>query len=142
MSGRVLASLTMTVVFALFVAQAFLIRREAAVMPFLIGVPALVLSLSQLLVEMRKAASTSEEPIFLPRERSTAIWLLGFVLGVIAFGFAVGAPLLVVGYLMFAVGLRWPAALIGGGLCLAAMYALDKLLNIPLFEGLIIRYLF
>ncbi len=142
MSGRILVSGIMTVVFAVFVGLAFTIHHEAAVMPLLVGVPGLVLSLVQLVIEMRKVAVTADEPIFSPRERSIAIWLLGFVLAIIAFGFDVGATVLVAAYLWLAVGARPLGAAIGGGLCLATMYVLDHLLNIPLFQGLIFHHLF
>ena|SRR6476620_2521353 len=95
MSGRILVSGTMTVFFAVFVGLAFTIHHEAAVMPLLVGVPGLVLSLVQLAIEMRKVTVIADEPIFSPRERSIAIWLLGFVLAIIAFGFDFGATVLV-----------------------------------------------
>jgi hypothetical protein len=142
MKGRASASLTMVVLFAAFVGQALFFRREAAVMPLLIGVPGLILSLAQLIIDIRKTGRPEDEPILSAPERTIMLWLLGFVLGIIAFGFVIGASLLVAAYLIFVAGERWLAAAAGGTLCLAAMYGLERLLNIPLFEGLVIQYLF
>lgn len=142
MSGRMATSLVMTVLFAVFVGQAIFFRREAAIMPLLIGLPGIVLSIAQFVIELRNAGKAEDGPIFSGRERMIMLWLSGFVLGTIAFGFTIGAPLLVAAYLLFPAGERRLVALMGGGLCLAGMYGLDRLLNIPLFEGLVIQYLF
>jgi hypothetical protein len=142
MSRRASASLAMVVLFTIFVVQAFFFRREAAVMPLLIGLPGLMLSLAQLVIDIRKAGKAEDEPIFSAPERAIMLWLAGFVLGIIAFGFVVGATLLVAAYLVFVAGERRLVAATGGALCLAAMYGLERLLNIPLFEGLVIQYLF
>lgn len=142
MSGRVATSLVMSALFTVFVAQALFFRREAAIMPMLIGLPGLVLSFAQLIIDIRKAGAAEEGPIFSERERMIMLWLTGFVLGVIAFGFVIGAPLLVAAYLLFPAGERLLPAVMGGGLCLAGMYGLERLLNIPVFEGLVIQYLF
>jgi hypothetical protein len=142
MSRRASASLAMVVLFAIFVSQALFFRREAAVMPLLIGLPGLILSLAQFIIDLRKAGKAEDEPIFSAAERTIMLWLSGFVLGIIALGFVAGAPLLVAAYLIFVAGERWLVAAAGGALCLASMYGLDRLLNIPLFEGLVIQYLF
>ena len=142
MRGRAWASLTMAVLFAGFVGQALFFRREAWVMPLLVGLPGLVLSLAQFVIDVRKAGKAEDEPLFSAPERTIMLWLSGFVLGIVAFGFIVGASLLVAAYLVLVAREHWPVAAAGGTLCLAAMYGLDRLLNIPLFEGLVMQYLF
>jgi hypothetical protein len=139
-NGRIVTSLAMVVLFAFFVAQAFFFGHEAAVMPLLVGVPGLILSLAQLVVEMR-ATGHGGEPILSSREWSIMLWIAGFTLGVIAFGFVLGAPLLLAAYLYFVAGERLPITIAGGTLCLAVMNGFEHLLHIPLFEGLVIHYL-
>ena len=141
-NGRIVTSLAMVVLFAFFVAQAFFFHREAAVMPLLVGLPGLVLSLVQLVVEIRAHRGGNEdEPIISGRERTIMLWIAGFTLGVIAFGFILGAPLLLAAYLYFVSGERLTATVAGGALCLAVMLGLERLLHIPLFEGLAMHYL-
>jgi hypothetical protein len=143
MNGRIATSLAMVVLFAFFVAQAFFFRHEAAVMPLLVGLPGLILSLAQLIVEMRAhGGGNKDEPIISGQQRTIMLWIAGFTLGVIAFGFVLGAPLLLAAYLYFAAEERLGIAVAGGVLCLALMYGLEHLLHIPLFEGLVIHYLF
>ena len=140
--GRILTSLTMAVLFGFFIAQAFFFRRDAAVMPLLVGLPGFILSLTQLIIEIRtRGEGNEEEPILSGRERTIMLWIAGFTLGVIAFGFILGAPLLLAAYLLFVAEEHWSMAAMGGALCLAVMVGLERLLHIPLFEGLVIHYL-
>jgi hypothetical protein len=140
-NGRIVTCLILTALFAAFVGQAFFFRHEAAVMPLLIGLPGVILCLAQLTIELRRAGKASDEPIFSTTEGMIVLWLSGFVLGVIALGFVVGTPLLVAAYLFFVAHERRLVAVLGAGLCLAAMYGLERALNIPLFEGLVVHYL-
>ena len=140
-TGRIVTSLAMVVLFAFFVAQAFFFRHEAAVMPLLVGLPGFILSLVQLIVEIRAHAGRNEDkPIISGPEGTIMLWLAGFTLGVIAFGFVLGAPLLLAAYLYFVAGERLAVSVLGGGLCVAVMLGLERLLHIPLFEGLVIHY--
>lgn len=142
MNGRIMTSLAMVVLFAFFVAQAYFFRHEAAVMPLLVGWPGFVLSLVQLIVEIRAhGGGREDQPIISGRERTIMLWIAAFTLGVIAFGFVLGAPLLLAAYLYFVAGERQAVAVAGGALCLAVMLGLERLLHIPLFEGLAVHYL-
>ncbi len=143
MNGRILTSLAMALIFAFFIAQAFFFRREAAIMPLLVGLPGLMLSLVQFASEIRAQGSgPPDEPVLSGRERTIMLWLSGFTLGVVGFGFVLGAPLLLAAYLHFVARERPLVAVLGGLLCLAVMMGLERLLHIPLFEGLAIHYLF
>lgn len=142
-NGRIVTSLVMTLVFTLFVIQALSFRHEAAVMPLLVGLPGLVLSLVQLFIEVRAGAARADDsPVASTREMTIMLWIAGFTLGVIGFGFVLGAPVLLAAYLYFVAAERLPVAALGGLLCLAVMAGLERLLNIPLFEGLAFHYLF
>ena len=139
-NGRVVTSLAMVLIFTAFVLWAFTFRREAALMPLLAGVPGLVLSVIQLITELRTRASNGDAPPLLqPGELSIILWIAGFTLGVIAF--VLGAPLLLAAYLYFVSAERLAVAVAGGLSCLAVMEGLERLLHIPLFEGLVLHYL-
>jgi len=141
-NGRIVTSLAMAILFGFFVVQAFFFRHEAAVMPLLVGLPGFILSLAQLIAEIRAHGDRNEvEPIISGPEGTIMLWIAGFTLGVIAFGFVLGAPLLLAGYLYFVADERLAISLLGGGFCLAVMLGLERLLHIPLFEGLMIHYL-
>jgi len=141
-NGRVVTSLAMVLIFTAFVLWAFTFRREAALMPLLAGVPGLVLSVIQLITELRTRASNGDAPPLLQLgELSIILWIAGFTLGVIAFGFVLGAPLLLAAYLYFVSAERLAVAVAGGLSCLAVMEGLERLLHIPLFEGLVLHYL-
>lgn len=141
-NGGVVTSLVMVLIFTAFVLWAFTFRREAAVMPLLAGLPGLVLSLIQLITELRMRASHGDGPPLLQAgELNIILWISGFTLGVVAFGFVAGAPLLLAAYLYFVAAERLPVAIMGGLSCLAVMAGLERLLHIPLFEGLVLYYL-
>jgi hypothetical protein len=139
-NGRIVTSLAMVMLFGFFVVQAFFFRHEAAMMPLLVGLPGFILSLAQLIVEIRANGGNEDEPIISGPERTIVLWIAGFTLGVIAFGFVLGAPLLLAAYLYFFAGERLAISVLGGGLCVAVMLGLERLLHLPLFEGLVIHY--
>jgi hypothetical protein len=91
---------------------------------------------------LRAGAGHADEPALLaPRELFIMLWIAGFTLGIVAFGFVLGAPLLLAAYLHFVSAERMPVAVAGAVLCLAVMAGLERLLHIPLFEGLVLHYL-
>ena len=71
-----------------------------------------------------------------------ASWLLAFIVCIAALGFSIGSPPLVAGYLYFVAKERLPTALIASVFCFAFMYGLfEKVMNMQLFEGLLLQYL-
>jgi hypothetical protein len=139
-NGRIVTSLAMVMLFGFFVVQAFFFRHEAAMMPLLVGLPGFILSLAHLIVEIRANGGNEDEPIISGPEGTIMLWIAGFTLGVIALGFVLGAPLLLAAYLYFVAGERLAISVLGGGLCVAVMLGLERLLHLPLFEGLVIHY--
>ena len=139
-NGRIVTSLAIVMLFGFFVVQALFFRHEAAVMPLLVGLPGFILSLAQLIVEIRANGGNEDEPIISGPEGMIMLWIAGFTLGVIALGFVLGAPLLLAAYLYFVAGERLAISVLGGGLCVAVMLGLERLLHLPLFEGLVIHY--
>lgn len=142
--GRMAVSLMMLAIFVFFVGQALAFRPDARAMPLLVGIPGILLCLVQIVLDWRKQDDTAAKAPFLTTaERSLAIWLLLFLLGIIAFGFGYGAPPLVAAYLFFAARERPWVAVAGGAACALMLILLfEKLLKVQLFEGLVTPLLF
>ena len=141
LDGRLAVSLMMLAIFLFFVGQAPAFQPQARAMPLLVGIPAIVLCLVQIVLELRKQGGAVAKAVLLSaEERPIAVWLLVFFVGIIAFGFTYGAPLLVAAYLYFGARERPIVAIAGGIFCLVIVYfAFERLLMVDLFDGLVTR---
>ena len=144
LEGRLLVSAIMLVAFATAVGLSFTYAPEARFLPLVIGVPGLLLSAIQLVSEMRNKdpapAVTSEEH---KREGQMFVWFIGFVGGLVLFGFLYAGPALVAAYLYFSGRERWYVALAGAVFAWAVLYGVfDWFLGLPLFEGLFFQWIF
>jgi hypothetical protein len=112
-------------------------------MPLLVGIPAIVLCLLQIALDLtRQGRTAAKTALLLAEERPVVVWLLAFFLGIIVFGFAYGAPPLVAAYLYFAGRERPLVAIAGGAFSIVVLsFVFEKLLKIQLFEGLIVAFL-
>jgi hypothetical protein len=139
--GRLAVSLMMLAIFLFFVGQALAFRPEARAMPLLVGVPAIVLCILQIALDIRgRNREAALKPI---TEWPLIAWLAIFFLSIIAFGFIYGAPPLVAAYLYFAAREHILVAIAGGVSCaLILIFFFERLLNLQLFEGLITPLLF
>lgn len=133
----------MLLVFLFFVSQAIFFTAAARMMPLLVGVPGAIMSFCQLIIELKTTDhETDGSPMFSGRELNIIAWLAAFIIGIVALGFAFGASPVVTGYLYFVAKERLQTALIAGLFCFAFMYGLfERLMNMQLFEGLLIAYL-
>jgi hypothetical protein len=141
--GRLAVSVMMLAIFAFFVGQALAFRPEARSMPLLVGIPAILLCLLQIALDLRMRSNTvTQSAILLVKERPITMWLLAFFLAIVGFGFAYGAPPMVAAYLYFAARER-PAVVIAGGIfsIVVLSFVFERLLKVPLFEGLISAFL-
>jgi hypothetical protein len=143
LEGRVLISGLMVAVFAIAVALSLTYAPEARLLPLVIGVPGLLLSVAQLIKELRErgvAVVTSEEHV---REFRMFAWFVGFVAGLVLFGFPYAGPLLVAAYLYFSGGEKWYVAVIAAILAWSVLYGVfERFLGLPLFEGLVYQWIF
>lgn len=141
-NGRILTCLVMLAVFVAFIIPALSFHPEARVMPLLVGVPGAILCFWQLLVELNTGdGETGGGKILSRAEWAIAAWLLAFIAGIAALGFSLGAPPLVACYLYFVARERLRTALIAGIFCFALMFGFfERLMNMQLFEGLLLRY--
>jgi uncharacterized membrane protein YfcA len=137
-NGRLAVSVMMLAIFLFFVGQALAFRPEARAMPLLVGVPAILLCLLQIVIDLKARKAGESAPLLPPEHRPVIAWFLIFLLGIIAFGFTYGAAPLVAAYLYFAARERLIVAVAGGALCLVIVsFLFERLLNVQTFEGLI-----
>jgi hypothetical protein len=111
---------------------------EAASMPLIIGSVGAVLSLLQLILELRVSRGAYEEQIDLRKDLPIYLWVWAFVLAVVAFGFVIAAPLMLFAYLRWRSAESWWLSLLLPVVVLAILYGLfETVLGVPLFEGLV-----
>lgn len=142
--GRLLVSVMMLAIFVFFVGQALTFREGARAMPLMVGIPAILLCLLQIALDLRKRrGAIVQSAILIVEERPIVLWVLAFFFTIIAFGFANGAPPLVAAYLYFAARERPVVAIAGGIFCVVVLsFLFERLLNVQLFEGLVKGLLF
>ena len=143
LEGRILTSLIMVIVFATAVGLAFTYDPDARLLPLVIGIPGLALSVLQFVKELRESAEpavTSEEH---RREGSMFLWFIGFVVGLVLFGFLYAGPLLVAAYLYFSGKEKWYVAVAAAAFAWVVLYGVfERFLGLPLFEGLAVQWIF
>jgi len=139
-----MVSVIMLAIFVFFVGQALTFREGARAMPLMVGIPAILLCLLQIALDLRKRhGAILRSAILIVEERPIVLWLLAFFFAIIAFGFAYGAPPLVAAYLYFAARERPVVAITGGIFCVVVLsFLFERLLNVQLFEGLVTGLLF
>ncbi len=110
------------VFFIVFIYQAREWRMQARLYPWAIGIPMLVLAITQLILDLkgveRKQSDTAAPVDFqfaqavdpvVARKRTFNIfgWLFGFFIGIWLLGFTITIPLMVFGYLKIQSGEKW-----------------------------------
>ncbi|HSR71515.1 MAG TPA: tripartite tricarboxylate transporter TctB family protein [Kiloniellales bacterium] len=154
-NGRIAVSAVMLAIFAGMVAMASAFPVQGRFLPFVIGIPGIVLCLAQLIIDVtqaRRAApsaseiasgAVSEERDEIRREVKMFGWLAAFFAGILLFGFLIGGPVLLFAFLRFAeresLYLSLGAALAG----LVVMYGMFvRVLGLTIFEGFLIQAIF
>jgi hypothetical protein len=143
-NGRVLTAGMMLAFFVVMVAVSFSYPAEARFVPLVIGIPGLILALTQFVTELRPH---HDAKVFTSEERGREFrmfgWFALFLVGIILFGFEYGGPVLVALYLHFSWHEKWYVSLGSAAFTWAAMYGIfNQALRLPLFEGLIIERYF
>lgn len=142
-NGRIVLSALMTGVFALFVAQTFDYSRAARLAPLVAGIPGLLLSIAQLVIEIRQAMADGA-----PRDAGRAgeqrralsliIWFTVMIAASILLGVIATALITVYAFLRYRQNEspRLSAALAGG--FTAILYLVFNVaLGTELFEGFV-----
>jgi hypothetical protein len=138
-TSTVALSLTFLLIFSSAVVVAKLnYPADAASMPLIIGGCGAVLSLLQLIAELRASRGAYEEQIDLRKDIPIYLWVWSFVIAVVAFGFVLAAPVMLFAYLRLRSRESWWLSLLLSCCILALLYGLFQVaLGVPLFEGLV-----
>ena len=141
--GRILASGIMFAIFVGAVGMALTFPSEARFLPLVIGIPGLVLSGAQLVVELKDKSPPKTEPRRLSGEAAMFGWFALFAVGIVLFGFPYAGPILIAVYLYVSWGEKWYVALLAAVLAWLLLYGVfERFLGIPLFEGLVYQWIF
>jgi hypothetical protein len=139
---RITSPALLSAAFVVIFASAAIVAKvnyppEAASMPLIIGGVGAALSLLQLIRELRASRGAYEEQIDLRKDVPIYLWVWGFVLAVVAFGFVIAAPVMLFAYLRWRSKESWWLCLLLPAVVLAILYGLfETVLGVPLFEGL------
>jgi hypothetical protein len=143
LEGRILVSLIMVVVFTIAVGLSFTYTPEARFLPLVIGIPGLLLSVVQLVKELRERGIAVVTPEEHAREWRMFAWFFSVVGGLVLFGFPYAGPLLVAAFLYFSGGEKWYVAVSAAIIAWSILYGVfERFLGLPLFEGLVSQWIY
>ena len=111
---------------------------KAAEMPLLVGGFGAALSLLQLVIELVGSRAGGEDRVNLGKDLPVYAWVWAFALTIVALGFLIGGPLILLAYLKLRSRESWRLSLALSAGVLAVLYGLFVVaLGVPLFEGLV-----
>lgn len=144
--GRLATTLAMLALFAGACVLALGLPQKAAFMPLLIGIPGVLLCLWQLVLDLRRApeavAEKDQKRSEGRSETEVFLWLAGFSVALIGFGFVVGGPLIVFAFVRFSSRESTLNAFFAAAGTFAVIWGVFIwLLELPLFEGLVLEAL-
>jgi hypothetical protein len=139
-SGRVLTTAVLTVIFSAMAVMALGFAPEARFLPLLVSIPATLLCVVQLVIDVRNARFAADggtrQDAETRREIGMFAWLLAFLAGNVIFGFLWASPVLALAYLRLQEGASWTVSFVGGaGIWVVVFGVFDRLLETPLYEG-------
>ena len=141
LSGPVVFGASLAVVAAYAVYAALRWPPKAALFPLVMGIPLLVLTLAQVILELRAPPVPAEAPNAGRRVLMVFAWMIGFVALVLLGGFAAAVPIFVFLYLRLDSREGW---VLSGALAAAAWgffhLVFQRLLHFPFEAGLITEW--
>lgn len=157
LTGKVLTTLVMLLIFTTMTLLALDFTPKARLMPLLVGIPAVLLALVQLIMDYRSAVADLSKPaaegtIAAPADKKVHtgsqgetqmfIWIFLFFLGILLFGFVYASPVLVFSFLYFGSKESMKISLVSAIATGAVIYiTFIKSFQIALFNGLILNWL-
>jgi hypothetical protein len=134
--GRIVVSAVMLAIFAAMVGYAATFPADARFLPWVIGIPGLVFSIAQFVIELRSGESEARSPEERRRELKMFAWLVAFIVAILLFGFVYAGPALVAAYLYF----DWresPLTVLASALVAFAIFygVFERALELRLFDG-------
>ena len=139
LTSTVALSLTFLVIFASAgIVAAVDYPAAAAEMPLVVCGFGALLSLLQLIVELRGSRAAGEDAIDPGKDVPIYLWVWAFVIGVVAFGFVVAAPVVLFAYLFFRSRESWWLSLLLSLAVVGFLYGVFQIgMGVPLFAGLL-----
>jgi hypothetical protein len=137
LSGAALFSLALAAIAGYAVYTALRWPPKAALFPLTMGIPLLVLSLVQLMIDLRDPPPPAQAAA---RRRSLGVfaWMAAFIALVLVAGFPIAVPLFVFSYLVMESREGWLTAVALAGSAWALFHLLfQRLLHFPFEAGLI-----
>jgi hypothetical protein len=153
-NGRIATSIVMLSIFSGMTYLALGFPDKAAFTPMLVGIPGIILCMAQLVIDVsrRKEVAGSAKGVATEEHDQNAInrrewfmfvWLAIFAGATIGFGFHIGGSAVVFLYIRFGEDESWRNAIVAGvGTFLVIWLIFTKLLELPLFSGLLLPTLF
>lgn len=153
-SGRIATTVVMLAIFSAMSLIALGFPDKAAFTPLLVGIPGVVLCLAQLVIDLtggaRLVGADNDEQLgdggddtVTAREWFMFAWLALFTVVILGFGFHIGGSLVVFLYIRFGEREPWlNAILAGAGTFVVIWLVFTKLLELPLFDGLLMPAMF
>ncbi|MGK0297810.1 MAG: hypothetical protein ACI9XC_001427 [Gammaproteobacteria bacterium] len=152
LNGRVITAFIMLLIFSIMTTMAFGFPSKAKLMPLMFGIPGVILGLAQLIMEIKHVLGkhatqtgdvTEEAKLERKNELQMFLWVFLFFVFITSFGFVYSSPFLVFGFLYIAKSESLKIAIIGGVCTFAIVYGVFQTwFQIPLFEGLVLEWLF
>ena len=140
---RLTSTVALSLIFLAIFASAAIVAavdypRAAAEMPLVVGGSGALLSLLQLIVELRASRAGGEDAIDLAKDLPIYLWVWTFVIGVVALGFVVAAPVVLFAYLYFRSRESWWLSLLLSLSVVGFLYGVFQVgMGVPLFDGLL-----
>jgi len=144
----------MLAIFAGMTLMALTFPEKAAFTPLLVGIPGVILCLAQLVFDLTGRAHLAgpnsdgefgdrDGDAISKREWFMFAWLAVFAVAVVGFGFHIGGSIVVFLYVRFGEREPWLNAVLAGvGTFLVVWLVFTRLLELPLFGGLMLPTLF
>ena len=140
---RLTSTAALSLAFLVIFASAALVAAldyppAAAEMPLAVGGCGALLSLLQLIIELRASRAAGEDAIDLAKDIPIYLWVWAFVIAVVALGFVVAAPVMLFAYLYFRSRESWWLSLLLSVSVVTLLYGVFQVgMGVPLFEGLL-----
>lgn len=144
-------TLVMLAFFGTLSAIALTFPPSAALMPLIIGIPAVILCLVQLFSDLRAGIIEGDTHSGgydaghqrFKAELSMFFWIFAFLVGILAFGFVFAAPVLVLAFIWLGSREKFIYGLFGAiGTEVILYLVFDRLLGLTLFSGFVTPLLF
>ncbi len=146
LNGRVATALAMLLIFLSMSLMSLGFTEKARLMPLLVGVPGSLLGIVQLINEIRhtvgQSVAEADAEALTRAERNMFLWVFAFFLGLLGFGFTFAAPILVFAFMFAGKKESLLVALISAAGTWAVLFGFfEQIMEIPLFQGLVVEWL-